>query len=210
MRLLGPLPALAILCAALPALLASQPAAAGEVQGRVSLDFEGTRLADLGPIVVFLESEQGGGAAAAGTKRATIRQHNARFEPDFLVVTAGQKVEMPNDDTIFHNVFSFSKPNDFDLGVYPSGESKTVTFAHPGLVKLYCSIHESMSGAVLVVPSPWFGTATGAGSYRITDVPPGRYRLTVWNEKLPSTTRSIEVRPEGTRHADLALGAPAL
>lgn len=192
--------------ALLIALLGGFPAAAGEVRGQVTLAFEGTRLADLGPVVVFLEREQGTDAVPR-TSRARIRQYNARFDPEFLVVTAGQDVEMPNEDTIFHNVFSFSKPNDFDLGVYPSGESRTVSFRQPGLVKLYCSIHESMSGAVLVTPSPWFATASGSGSYRIKGVPAGSYRVTAWNEKLPTSTRRIEVAGDGTRRADLTLGA---
>ncbi len=120
------------------ALLTPGPAGAGEVAGRITLGVEGTRLTDLGPVVIFLEGEAGAAAPRAPSRSYTIRQRNARFEPDFLVVTAGQVVKMPNDDTIFHNVFSFSRRNEFDLGVYPAGESRTVTFAHPGLVKLYC------------------------------------------------------------------------
>lgn len=194
--------------ALLIALLGGFPAAAGEVRGQVTLAFEGTRLADLGPVVVFLEREQGTDAVPR-TSRARIRQYNARFDPEFLVVTAGQDVEMPNEDTIFHNVFSFSKPNDFDLGVYPSGESRTVSFRQPGLVKLYCSIHESMSGAVLVAPSPWYATASASGDYRIGAVPAGHYRLTVWNEKLPPATRAVQVKSDGKLSADVALGATA-
>jgi plastocyanin len=120
------------------------PAAAQEtatISGRVALAVEGIQLADLGQTVVFLES---GGAAPAPERRDkfVIRQRNARFTPEFLAIRAGQTVEMPNDDAIFHNVFSFSKPNHFDLGLYPAGESRRVTFAHAGVVKIYCSIHE--------------------------------------------------------------------
>jgi len=194
-------------CLAL-ALLAAGPAAGGEVAGRVTLGIDGMRLADLGPTVVFLDPRSGEAPhrAPASPAPPPIRQRNARFAPDFLVVTAGQGVEMPNDDTIFHNVFSFSRPNDFDLGVYPAGESKTVVFDHPGLVKIYCSIHESMSGAVLVTPSPWFATVSASGDYRIADVPPGPYRLTVWNEKLPSLGSDVAVAREGTARVDVALG----
>jgi plastocyanin len=195
---------LLLLCGLL-ALFSAGGAGAGDVSGRVSLALEGARLAELGPIVVFLEPEGGGRVAAAAGRRPAIHQHNARFEPDFLVVTAGQTVEMPNDDTIFHNVFSFSRPNDFDLGVYPAGELRTVTFAHPGLVKLYCSIHESMSGAVLVTPSPWFARAGPDGEYRIPSVPPGRYGLRVWNEMLPLLERDVVVGA-GTARVDLELG----
>lgn len=187
-------------------LLTPGPAGAGEVVGRITLGVEGTSLADIGPVAVFLEGEAGAAAPRVPSRSHTIRQHNARFVPDFLVVAAGQGVKMPNDDTIFHNVFSFSRRNEFDLGVYPAGESRTVTFAHPGLVKLYCSIHESMSGAVLVVPSPWYATISASGDYHIAGVPAGRYRLTVWNEKLPPATRTVQVEVDGTLRADVALG----
>jgi plastocyanin len=186
------------------ALLASAGAGAGEVVGRVTLGVEGARLADLGPTVVFLESLDGPGAAPPAN-RAVLRQRNARFEPEFLIVVAGQSVRVANDDTIFHNVFSFSRPNDFDLGVYPAGESRSVTFAHPGLVKVYCSIHESMNATVLVTPSPLYGSASATGDYRIASVPAGRYRLTAWNERLPAVTRVLSVGADALR-ADVALG----
>jgi hypothetical protein len=123
------------------------------------------------------------------------------------VVAAGTSVDMPNDDTIFHNVFSLSRPNEFDLGVYPAGQSRSVTFAHAGLVRLYCSIHESMRGTVLVAPSRWFAVVSPGGAYRIRDVPPGSYSLHVWNERLPALERKIAV-PDGSVRVDVTLGVP--
>jgi plastocyanin len=69
-----------------------------------------------------------------------MHQREARFAPPFLAIAAGQSVAMENDDAIYHNVFSFSKSNDFDLGLYPAGESRTVTFRYAGVVRTYCSI----------------------------------------------------------------------
>lgn len=196
-----------VLMAAIFVCAAAVPAAAGDVAGQVSLGLAGMRLADIGPTVVFLEPAAGGAAVADPSGDVpVIRQRDARFDPEFLVVRAGQGVAMPNDDTIFHNVFSFSRPNDFDLGVYPSGDAKTVVFAHPGLVKLYCSIHESMSGAVLVVPNGWFASVSSGGSYRIAGVPPGDYALTVWNEKLPPDRRRLTVAGDRIQVVDIELG----
>jgi plastocyanin len=189
-----------LLCAALPAWAQEEPAS---VSGRVSLAVEGVRLGDLGQTVVFLAADGAPGAAAA--KRATIRQRNAYFAPDFLAIAAGQSVDMPNDDAIFHNVFSFSKPNDFDLGLYPAGESRRVTFEHPGVVKIYCSIHESMSGTIFVSPSPWFAVARSTGDFEIRGIPPGRHTLHVWNEKLPEAVRELTLRPGERQRLDIAL-----
>jgi plastocyanin len=188
------------------AALAPAAAPAGEVAGRVTLGVENARLADLGPTVVFLESLDAPGIVPASAGRPVLRQRNARFDPEFLIVVAGQSVRVANDDTIFHNVFSFSRPNDFDLGVYPSGESRSVVLAHPGVVKVYCSIHETMNATVLVTPSPWYAGVSANGDYRIPSVPPGRYKLTAWNERLPAVTRTLSVGSDALR-ADLSLGS---
>lgn len=192
--------ALLLLCAAVPA--AAQETAG--VAGRVTLGVEGVRLADLGQTVVFVDD---GESAPPPAKRATIRQRNAYFAPDFLAIAAGQSVDMPNDDQIFHNVFSFSKPNDFDLGLYPAGQSRQVTFEHAGVVKIYCSIHESMSGTIFVSPSPWFAVAKANGDFEIDGIPPGRHTLRVWNEKLPEVTRSVNLEPAERERVDIQLEA---
>jgi plastocyanin len=180
------------------ALLAGLLAAAGahaqaaSVRGRVSVGVAGVALADAGPIVVYLEPVSA--PAPKPPAGVEIRQHLARFEPGFTVVPVGAPVRMPNQDTIFHNVFSYSRPNDFDLGMYGAGDARTVRFEHPGPVRIYCSIHERMNGLIFVTPSSLFATPSAAGDYRITGVPAGRYRLRVWSERLPVWTRELELR----------------
>jgi plastocyanin len=185
--------------------LAAQAAAGGELRGRVALDLPGARLADFGPVVLYLEGRAGAPASAG---RPELRQHDAQFSPGFLAVAAGASVAMPNDDDIFHNVFSFSSPNQFDLGLYPSGESRKVAFRHPGVVKVYCSIHEGMSATIFVAPTRWFAVAADDGRYAIPDVPPARYRLWTWAEKLPETERDVEVGA-GVTSIDVRLGEAA-
>src|SRR5262249_12598292 len=108
----------------------------------------GTITGALGPAVpkegvVWLEGAPAT-AWAVPKDAALISQRGARFKPEFLVVAAGQTVNMPNDDRITHNVFSVSPPKKFDLGHYPQGQSKAVRFDNPGVVDLFCNIHENM------------------------------------------------------------------
>jgi len=182
--------------ALLAGMLAAAPAAAETVvvRGRATLSLHGVSLADVLPVVVYLEPLDAPPPRPPATPRPTVHQRDARFAPRFLAVAAGQTVEMPNDDAIYHNVFSYSKPNDFDLGLYPAGQSRAVSLRHPGMVKLYCSIHESMTGTIFVAPSPWFATVSADGRFAIPGVPPGRYRLATWPERLPATRREITVR----------------
>lgn len=164
----------------------------GEIRGRLQLDVEGTTLSNLGATAVYLESLDGASFDLA-RGRAVVTQKNAKFDPDFLVIPAGQTVDMPNGDVFYHNVFSYSRPNEFDLGLYPMGESRFITFRHPGVVRIYCSIHETMRGVILVAPSPWFATVRADGAFHITDIPPGRYRLATFSEPLPSVVREVVV-----------------
>jgi plastocyanin len=180
---------------------------AGGVRGRVVLDLAGASVADVGPVVVFLDGIDKPLSFAPPEQQPAVHQRDARFAPSFIAVAAGTTVQMPNDDAIFHNVFSYSKPNDFDLGLYPAGQSRSVTFRYPGVVKAYCSIHESMNGTIYVSPSPWFTTAGASGTFSIAGVPPGRYKLETWCEKLPATEREIAIRPGETLSVDLKLGA---
>jgi plastocyanin len=182
------MPRRALAAACLAAALAA-PADAGELQGRVELALPGVALSDVGPIVVYLEG--GPPRAAAAAPPAEIRQQSARFSPPFLAVARGQAVEMPNEDDIYHNVFSFSAPNDFDLGLYPGGESRRVAFEHPGVVRIFCSIHEAMNGTLFVAPTPWFAVVDADGRFVIAGAPAGRFRLRTWAAKLPPSEQEV-------------------
>jgi plastocyanin len=180
----------------------------GELRGRVALGVANLSLAAVAPVVVYLEPLDAADPGAPPRRIARMRQHDAHFTPAFLVVAAGQSVEMANDDAIYHNVFSYSRPNDFDLGLYPAGESRTLVLRHPGVVKLYCSIHESMNATILVTPTRWFGVVDAKGRYELGGVRPGRYRAVVWSERLPVTARVIEVGAGQTHSLDWVIGAP--
>ena len=201
-----------------PALLAlvllaiSSVAQANEtvsLAGQLRVGIDGLSLADAGAIVVFLEAQgdtpSPGGAAPPP---AQVRQVGARFEPAFLAVAVGQVVEMPNDDVIYHNVFSYSEPNDFDLGMYPAGASRSLRFEHAGLIRIYCSIHEEMDGSIFVAPSRLHAVPDSAGHYSLSDVPIGKYRLHVWSARLPELVRAVEIGADSPT-IDLVLGGSA-
>jgi len=178
------------------------------LSGRLGVGVDGLTLADAGNVVVFLEATTEtpapGGAPPAS---AEVRQIGAHFEPAFLAVEVGQTVEMPNDDVIYHNVFSYSEPNDFDLGLYAAGESHSLRFEHAGLVRIYCSIHEEMNGSIFVAPTRLFAIPDSTGRYSISEVPAGEYRLHVWSARLPELVRVVEIPSGSPTVIDLALGA---
>ena len=169
----------------------------GAVSGRLEWKTEGLTLRDLGPTVVYLEPcESITNAAAPHPEPVTIRQIDATFRPQFSVLTLGQELVLPNDDTIVHNVFSVSTPNDFDFGLYRPGQTRTVRFEHPGAVHLYCSIHASMRATVFIAPTRHHAIVDARGSFRLDDVPAGSHRLQLWNQRLPSQQIALEVEAD--------------
>jgi plastocyanin len=135
-------------------------------------------------------------ARAAGTPR--LVQRDQSFDPRVLAVAVGTTVEFPNADPIFHNVFSVSPVKRFDLGRYPKGHSKRVTFDRPGLVNVYCEIHTNMAAYVLVLPHHAFAQPAADGAFALPDVPPGHYQLHVWHPDLPEMVRDLDLPADGT------------
>ncbi len=122
-----------------------------------------------------------------------MSQRGARFAPDFMVVVTGQTVKMPNDDRLIHNVFSISAPKKFDLGHYSQGESRSVTFDKPGVIDLFCNIHENMHATIVVVPSTFFAVTDESGRFAIRGVPPGTYTVRAYSPEAGSATASAKV-----------------
>ena len=133
--------------------------------------------------VVFLRSSREPDVNAS-TPIPVMDQKNARFVPRIVPVPAGGRVRFLNSDPMFHNVFSLSPVRKFDLGRYPRGDSRVVTFDHPGVVQVFCDIHAEMIAYVVVLESRHYAVLGADGHYRITDVPPGTYEVGAWAEGM--------------------------
>lgn len=162
----------------------------------------------LGPggAVVMLRRASGPTPRPRAGKPKVVEQKDKRFVPRVLAVPVGTPVEFKNVDPVFHNVFSLSRPNDFDLGLYRGGLSKDWTFSSPGAVQLLCNIHSAMLGWVFVVDTPWFAQAEGDGRFVIRGVPPGEYKLQVWHEAAARLLeRTVKVTADGVEPLALSI-----
>ena len=126
-----------------------------------------------------------------------LAQRDQAFVPRVLPVAVGTSVEFPNQDPIYHNVFSVSPVKRFDLGKYPRGQSKRVLFSRPGLVNVYCDIHSDMEAFVLVLPNHAFTQPSAAGAFSLDGIPAGHYALHVWHPDLGELKREVDV-PDGS------------
>ena len=136
---------------------------------------------------------------------AQIVQKDLVFLPALLAVQVGTKVEFPNLDSTYHNIFSYSPAKRFDLGRYRSDEKPVPSqvFDAPGLVTLRCDIHEHMRGLILVLETPHFVTSDTAGRFRLSGLPPGRFKLKAWLSSKTTLELPVELKTDSTLHINL-------
>lgn len=143
-------------------------------------------------VAVYLE-----GPLPAQPAAAAIAQENRIFVPDLLVIPVGSTVSFPNQDPIFHNVFSLSKAKLFDLGNYPKGQTRTVTFSKTGVVLVNCYLHPNMAAAIVVAPNAWCTKADKDGRFTLPNVPPGEYTAVAWHKSSGFFRQPVQVAAQG-------------
>lgn len=200
-------PALSALLIGLGATLAcASPlgvASTGVVQGHLS--FRGAPAAPE-PVVVYLERLDSRRTAEAPRAAATLRPKDART---LLAVAPGQAVRFPASDGLHHRLFSYSEPNAFEVEVDGTAEGGEVVLRHPGVVRVYCSLHPWEHGVIFVAPTPYFDTVHPPADYEIRGVPPGRYELRSWGEATPSVAEIVRIRAGGSASIELAIDGEA-
>lgn len=151
------------------------------LSGVANLEVRGTALVRERPepnAVVWLEAPNA--PSSPPTQSIVLDQRNLTFYPHVLAVRVGTTVEFPNNDRVFHNVFSFKDGKRFDLGMYPVGTKRKVTFDQPGVSRVFCNIHPNMAAYVVAVDTPYFGVTDQTGTFRIPNVPPGSHKFGAW------------------------------
>jgi plastocyanin len=203
------------LIAALPSAAATVAGAtvAGKVELRDSREASVRKKMDYSGVVVWLEPadlKKEPVKPAAAKAHARMVQKDKTFSPHVLAIPVGATVEFPNFDPIFHNAFSNYDGKTFDLSLYAPGTSKSVVFSRPGIVRVFCNIHATMSAVIAVLETPYFDVSKPNGNFEIADVPPGDYRLQVFHERataatLDALTRRVTVAAESIAVPPIAI-----
>lgn len=154
-------------------------------------------------VVVWAVPEDGKAPFRPPRENPKMIQQDKTFIPHVLPVQVGATVEFPNLDPLYHNVFSYSSAKRFDLGRYEQGKSKAVTFEEPGVIDVFCEIHENMHAYILVLDTPWFTRAGDNGEYSL-DLPAGRYTVYAWARNSQSEPVRVDVSGDGSEQVDFS------
>ena len=193
--------------------LALAPAlSAATVSGRIALeDMKDKRTRrDFSGVVVWLSPVNGNGTHTVVPRHVTMVQKDKSFTPHVLAIPVGSVVDFPNYDPIFHNAFSNYNGQLFDVGLYPPGTTKAVTFRREGIVRVFCNIHPTMSAVIAVLNTSWFAVTGRDGSYRINDVPAGEYEIHFFHERATEDTLNQMSRKLRVQAADESVPAIAI
>jgi plastocyanin len=192
-------------CALLLAAPLHPAALTGKVELRDSRDAAVRKKMDFSGVVIWLERVSGK-APDPPPAQARMIQKDKIFTPHILAIPVGATVVFPNFDPIFHNVFSNYDGQLFDLALYPPGASRSVTFKRPGVVRVFCNIHASMSAVIAVLDTPYFAISKKNGTFEIDGIAAGDYRLRLFHERATQVTLDALTRRLTIRGAeDLAL-----
>jgi len=185
-----------------------------ELKGKVQLTKGSHRVKDASMLVVWLTPVGNTPAPEIPQQQASeipqLVQKDKSFQPSLLVIPAGGKVEFPNHDPFFHNVFSLFDGKRFDLGLYESGTTRFVQFDKPGISFIFCNIHAQMHAVVVALNTPYYAISDGHGDLSIKNVAPGRYRIHVFHPSVSPDALQAAQREITVTAAETFLGTFSL
>jgi plastocyanin len=172
--------------------------ARAEPERRAAIDGKVTGAGgDFDDVYVYVDGLRG---PPARGKSIEIKQEGRQFSPRLAVVQAGTTAVFPNFDSVFHNVFSTSPHNSFDLGTYRAGDKpRSVTLTSPGVVDVFCNMHQKMSASILVLPNALYTKVRADGTFHIDNVPVGARKVVAWSPRVRAAQQRVEVSPQGAQ-----------
>ncbi|MCA0445193.1 MAG: hypothetical protein LCH54_03075 [Bacteroidetes bacterium] len=150
-------------------------------------------------VVVYLTPLDFKPTFSSTTPTPRLVQKDVSFSPRVLAITVGSPVLIINEDRIYHNVFSKSQVQSFNIGKRLTGENVYQTFNRAGLIQVFCNIHSNMSSHILVLETPWFTKLNEDQQFEFKNIPDGTYKIEVFHPDYSVEPYQLAVKA-GTRN----------
>ena len=148
-------------------------------------------------VVASLPGIQKGKALEKPAKPPVLDQKNCEYHPYAQIFPVNTTLEILNSDDVLHNVKTEpGSKTTFNVAQPKFKRKITQEFKNPEIVQVECNVHGWMNAILVVADNPYYALTDANGSFKITDVPPGKYTLKVWHSKLGEQTKDVTVGPK--------------
>jgi plastocyanin len=178
------------------AILAADAAGVGIVKGTITIAGKPATNAVVS-IEGFSKEQIKAQTSVVKPQKTIMDQRNLTFIPTVLAIMVGETVDFPNNDKSWHNVYSKGGANDFDLGLYAPGKTRSKKFDKPGVSRILCNAHPNMEGFIVVKDHPFFSSTDSRGNYEIKNVPLGKLRVEIWYPNLDVRSEPVPLVRDG-------------
>jgi plastocyanin len=179
-----------------PVVLAADAAGVGIIKGTITIG--GKPATDAVISIEGLSKEQvKAQMSLVKPQKKIMDQQNLKFIPTVVAIMVGETVDFPNNDKSWHNVYSKGGANEFDLGLYPPGKTRSKKFDKPGVSRILCNAHPNMEGFIVVKDQPFFSTTDRRGNYEIKNVPLSKLRVEIWYPNLDVRSEPVPLVRDG-------------
>jgi hypothetical protein len=161
--------------------------------------------------VVYISDDMSKWAFTIPSDPAKIDQKGCLYHPHIVTMVAGQQLQVTNSDNTTHNIHPIPTTNrEWNESQPPGSAPLMKVFARPeDAIPVKCNVHPWMKSYIFAMKNPYFSTTGPDGKFTISNVPPGTYTITVWQEKFGTKTQSVTVGPKETKTVDVSLSATA-
>jgi plastocyanin len=144
-------------------------------------------------VVVWIDKPPATATAEPPSATPAMDQKECVFAPRVVLVPAGGRIDFLNSDRLLHNLHSTPKDNPHFNRTQPRGRTIAITFPHPEIIRVTCDLHSWMRGWVVVTEHSFYALTDGEGQFALRGLPPGRYTLRAWQERLGTISKEVVV-----------------
>jgi len=131
-------------------------------------------------------------------KKGIVPLNNKKcmFVSHITTAVKGQKLGINNSDPVLHNTHLYhgkKLKTMYNIALPLQNRVIKKPLRKDGVVTIKCDAHEWMLGYVYVTKNPYSVVTAADGSFTLSDVPAGTYKVKVWHEKLGEVTKDVTV-----------------